>query len=304
MGRRLLTLPQNSTSPPDIWIADNDLFHLRKVTMVNPQLKKVKFGRTQLITYKGPTGQELRGAILMPPEDEERPYPLIVYLYPGWLLSNNLNIFGLGTLSFGNAQLLASRGFCVLCPDMTGSRYDILADITPVVMAAVNRIIETGIADPDKLGLMGHSAGGYCVNVLVTQTDQFAAAVSTAGSADAISSYGYFWINGRTHRQREQETIYEGAPWEVPEKYVENSPIFYLDKVNTPLLLIHGVLDETVGWHQSGEMFAGLRRLGKETVLVLYRDEGHNIGMGWSPNNTLDLWHRMIDWFEKYLRDK
>jgi dipeptidyl aminopeptidase/acylaminoacyl peptidase len=147
------------------------------------------------------------------------------------------------------------------------------------------------------------SYGGYCVNALVTQTSRFRAAISSAGVCDLVSAYGVLTENGDNPgigRAELGQRRMGGPPWEYPERYVENSPIFHLGRVETPLLLLHGALDISCPVSQAGEMFSGLRRLGKEVVLVQYLDEGHWPGQ-WRYANAVDYWQRVLDWLDSHL---
>ena len=170
-------------------------------------------------------------------------------------------------------------------------------------LSGVEKLVESGIADGDRLGLMGHSYGGYCVNALVTQTSRFKAAVNISGLCNLVSAYGVLTDAGDSPNVARAETgqlRMGGAPWQCAERYVANSPVFHLDRVVTPLLLVHGELDNTCRLSQAEEMFTGLRRLGREAVLLCYRGEGHWPGT-WQYTNAVDYWERILDWFDTYL---
>jgi dipeptidyl aminopeptidase/acylaminoacyl peptidase len=160
--------------------------------------------------------------------------------------------------------------------------------------AALNAVAHTGWVDTTRLGVSGHSYGGYMVNFLVTQMTQFKAAVSFSGVSDLISGY---LGDGNNLQFYEVGQGRLGLPvWEAPERYIKNSPVSYLDRVGTPLLIIHGVKDPTVPVGQSQEMFRGLARLGKPAELVLYHNAEH---LG--PPFNAAWWGRALDWFDKYL---
>src|SRR6266403_579877 len=160
------------------------------------------------------------------------------------------------------------------------------------------------IADPSRLGVMGHSYGGYSVLSLVVQTKRFKAAVATDGYSDLTALYGEMSKDGSAFGQSLAESgqlLVGGPPWQFPEGYIENSPLFYLDRVETPLLIVHGGADETVLPFLSEETFVGLRRLAREAEYARYEGEGHS-PLYWSYANQLDFCNRVIAWFEGHLR--
>ena len=164
-------------------------------------------------------------------------------------------------------------------------------ELTEMVLSGMDTLVEMGIADLDRLGIMGHSQGGYCVNVLITQTPRFAAAVSSAPMANLISFYGHLTAEGDSqwiHWVEKGPGKIGGSLWEFRDRYIENSPIFFLDKVETPLLLVVGALDGVPALPQAGEIFSGLRRLGKKAVLARYEGEGHSQVTTWRYPNVVD----------------
>ncbi len=298
---QVVCILQRADMPPDIWLTDFSFEDRKKVTAINPHLDRSHFGRAEFIDYVLSDGERRKGVLLKPPREiAEPPYPLIVSVYPSWSHREKQNLFG-GVLSAeGNPQLYATTGYAVLWPDMTGSHSEIINDAVPLVLPAVDKVIELGLADSSRMGIVGHSAGGYAVCGLVTQTNRFSAAVSMSGVSDMISCYGYMWPDGSVYRQKEQEQLYGGPPWEVPQIYLENSPLMYVGRVNAPMLFIHGDRDDASGWQVAAEMFTALRRLGKKAEFALYRGEGHIPG-DWSSANKIDLWNRILDWFNIHL---
>ena len=298
---QVIYILQRADRPPDIWLANSTFEHRKKATAINPHLDRTSFGSAEFVDYLLPDGESRKGVLLMPPgEIAEPPYPLIVSVYPRWHHHEKQSLFGAGLTAEGNAQLYATSGYAVLWPDMMTDRDDTIDYALPLVLPGVDKVIELGLADPTRVGLIGHSAGGYAVNALVTQTNRFTAAISMSGGGDMISEYGYVWSDGSVYRQKEQERSYGGPPWEVPQVYLEHSPLMYVANVNTPLLFIHGDKDDASGWQVAAEMFAALRRLSKRTEFALYRGEGH-IPSDWGPSNKIDLWNRILNWFNLYL---
>ncbi len=167
----------------------------------------------------------------------------------------------------------------------------------------MDRAIELGIADPDRLAVMGHSYGGYSTLALITQTRRFKAAVFERGAVNLTSVYGQLDVSGISVTLGWSETgqgNMGSPPWEVPMRYIQNSPLFFLDRVETPLLIIQGAIDPAVHRDQADATFVGLRRLGKEVEYANYAGEGHWEG-AWSLPNALDYWARVIRWFDSHL---
>jgi dipeptidyl aminopeptidase/acylaminoacyl peptidase len=196
---------------------------------------------------------------------------------------------------------LAAHGYAVLDPDMPMEDRDPMRQLPSLVRAAVRRVAALGIADPERIGVIGHSYGGYCVLALLTQTRLFRAAVCSAGTVDLISFYSDFW-NGLNFRwawaERGQGRM-GGTPWEKRQAYIRNSPYFFLDRVTAPVLLAAGTEIEEDA-RQAKQAFGALRRLDRTAELRLYHGEGHNLPT-WSAGRVRDLACRVLAWFERYL---
>jgi len=198
--------------------------------------------------------------------------------------------------------VLATRGYAVLYPDTPIHPGTIMQDISKTVLPGVNKLIELGIADPDRLGVTGQSLGGYGTLSLIVQTNRFKAALMDAGLGNLTSSYGEMGKDGSSYAigiWENNSRIQLGTPWTSRDRYIENSPVFYLDRVETPLLITHGSEDFAVAPFLAEEIFVDLRRLGKTVVYVKYEGEGHGLE---NYQNQLDFIERMINWFDKYLK--
>ena len=292
---------QDISHPSDVWVADANFQNPRQLTRLNLGIETEPLGTSRLITWQTPFGKNLRGALLLPADYREgQRYPLITEVYGGSFLSRQGNDFG--TDGLGHSFLLTKQGYVVFLPDTPMETNAPVQELTESVLSGIDAVIDMGIADPKRLGVMGHSYGGYCVNALITRTPRFAAAVSSASISNLISFYGYLTEGGDstwiTWVEKSQGKM-EGSLWEFRERYIENSPIFFLDKVEAPLLLVVGALDnEAVA--QAGEMFSGLRRLGKKAVLARYEGEGHSQDT-WRYPNIVDYWQRVLTWFDEHL---
>jgi dipeptidyl aminopeptidase/acylaminoacyl peptidase len=304
-NRSVVYVSQGAQRPEDVWVADADFRDRKRISKINQGLEGVVFGASRLIDYYSADGEPLHGALLLPAAYEEgKKYPLIVDPYGGSYRSTSVFRFGLSGTGVENLQILATRGYAVLLPDTPMHSNSPMADIMKTVIPAVDRAVQLGIADPDRLGIMGHSYGGYSTLAVIVQSARFKAAVDSAGPADLVSSYGIMDDNGSSGAIGWAETgqgRMGGTPWQFRDRYIENSPIFYLDRVHTPLLIVQGELDTAVPYQQANEVFVALRRLGKEVVYAKYGGEEHWEGT-WGVPNVLDYWNRVIDWFDKYLK--
>jgi dipeptidyl aminopeptidase/acylaminoacyl peptidase len=288
----------------DLWLTDPDFQKPRRWTHLNPQLEKYAMGATRLIEWRGLDGEVLQGALLLPAGYQlGKRYPLIVWVYGGTRGSDYLNHFGLESGPVFNFQLLATRGYAVLFPDAPQHVGTPMVDLANSVLPAVNSLIEAGIADTDRVGVMGQSYGGYSTLSLLVQSKRFKAAVMEDGTGDLISAYGQMNEDGsafQTSIAERGQGLMGGTPWEFRDRYIENSPIFFLDRVETPLLIVHGAADETVAPFLGDEIFVDLRRLGKEVAYAKYEFEGHS-PLYWSYANQEDVCKRVISWFDRHL---
>jgi len=290
----------------ELWLAGADLANAHRLTHINPQLDKYQMGTARLVEWRSLDGQQLHGALLLPAGyTEGKSYPLIVCVYGGEFLSNNLVQFGLGSCGgVMNMQLFATRGYVVLLPDAPQRLGTPMADLAKTVLPGVDKIVEMGIADPTRLGVMGHSYGGYSSLSLMVQTTRFKAGVMSDGYGDIMAHYGEMGKDGSTYAvaiAEQGQELMGGTPWQFRERYIENSPVFYLDRVETPLLIVHGAEDTAVHAFLADEVFVGLRRLGKEVTYAKYEKESHS-PLNWSYANQLDFCNRVISWFEVHLK--
>lgn len=202
-----------------------------------------------------------------------------------------------------NMQLFATRGYAVFLPDAPQKLGTPMFDLAKTILPGVNKIIEMGIADPERLGVMGHSYGGYSTLALIVQTNRFKAAIAADGFADVISAYGEMGPHGETFGVSSSEHgqgLMGSSPWEYRERYEENSPFLYLDRVQTPTLLVQGSADEVTAPFLGDQVFVGLRRLNKVVEYAKYENEKHS-PLAWSYANQVDLLNRTIAWFNRYL---
>ena len=303
---KILYRAEDATHPQEAWVVDAELKERRQVTQLNPSWSHGAAGPVRSIDWEAEDGRLLRGVLMLPANYEEgRLYPLITWLSGGEFVTHRTHSFGFSDWGEINFQLLAHRGYAVFAVGTPLQTCEPLKEIPGLVLPGVDKVIEIGIADAERLGIMGYSYGGYSVTALIGQTKRFKAAVSGGGIYNLTSwygalsntghSFGISWCESGQGRMR-------GSLWEHCERYIENSPVFHLGKVETPLLLYCGALDaDGAVFAQASEMFSGLRRLGKTAVLLCYPGENHNIPRCWNPDHLADIWRRILDWFDTFL---
>jgi len=289
---------QSARQEQNLWKAD--FASPRQLTHVNPNLERYATGEARLIEYSTAAGKKLRATLLLPVNYQQgQRYPMIVWVYGGSLLSDRINRYGATGNEQYNMQLFSARGYAVLLPDTPLAVGTPMQDLAKTILPAVNKAIEMHIADPNRLGIMGISYGGYSTLSMLVQTPRFKAAVMDVGIANLSGYYGLMLKNGNAFGvgwAEEGQGRMGGPPWQFPDRYVQNSPLFYLDKVQTPLLINQGGMD--ISPFLSDEIFVGLRRLGKKVVYVRYENEGHGVEL---YNNRVDYLNRVIEWFASHL---
>jgi hypothetical protein len=278
---------------------------------INPQLDSIAAPVYRSFAYRGSNGDTLTATVLLPYNyDLHRCYPTVVELYAG-STHDALHRFAVADQDgFFNLLILAGHGYAVLEPSMPlppdGHTSDPLLHLNDGVDPAVDRLIQLGIADSARLGLIGWSYGGYSVYGLLAQSHRYKAAIGGAGISDLISLYGSFEPRYRyTQPNRaavagpsstEHGQMRMGLPvWSDPERYIRNSPVFRADSITTPLLLFHGDVDFFST--QDEELFTALYRLRRRAEFVRYLGEGHELE---SPANVLDFWQRVLGWYDRW----
>ena len=288
---------------PDYWTADARLRNPERVTDANPQIAEFAWGSRVLVDYVDERGNELQATLALPAGYEEgQRYPMIIYFYEK--MSQRHHEFSRPVYDDRpHMSTYASNGYLVLMPDIV---YDdgypgssALDDVT----SAARRAIELGYADPDRIGLQGHSWGGYETSYILTQTDMFTAIVTGAPLTNLMSMNNILykrtgnqngpilqWSQGRMGDQ----------PWDDFERWVSQSPVHQAPNISTPFLILHGTEDGAVDWNQGLELYTAARRLGKEVILLSYPGEPHHLT---EEANQKDFQTRMKQFFDHYLMD-
>lgn len=288
---------------PDLFTADANFKKVTVISDANPLQDSYNWGSNELVNWTSLDGKKLTGMLVKPENfDPNKKYPLLVNFYERSSDGLHRHRAPRAERSTINYSFYTSRGYVIFNPDIHyrvgypgESAYN-------CVIPGVTSLIEKGFIDKDKIGVQGHSWGGYQIAYLVTRTDIFKAAEAGAPVPNMISAYGGIrWWTGlsRQFQYEHTQSRIGGTPWEYPARYIENSPIFNIDKINTPLLVMHNDADGHVPWYQGIEFFVSLRRLGKPSWFLNYNGEPH-----WplKPQNRKDFNIRMAQFFDYYLK--
>jgi dipeptidyl aminopeptidase/acylaminoacyl peptidase len=289
---------------PDLWASTSTFTAVKKLSVANPQQSQYLWGTVEHVSWTSFDGGELRGLLYKPENfNPAKKYPMIVYFYEKYSNQLNTHYVPSPSRSIVNFTFYNSNGYIVFVPDITyrtgepgRSAYD---DIISGTMA----MAKLPYIDADRLGIQGQSWGGYQVAYLVTQTGLFKAAMAGAPVSNMTSAYGGIrWESGIVRQsQYEHGQSRLGANlWENRDLYIENSPIFYANKITTPLLIMSNDNDGAVPYYQGIELITAMRRLQKPAWLLCYNGDEHNLTK--RPNRQ-DLSIRMSQFFDHYLKD-
>ncbi|MEO8335332.1 MAG: prolyl oligopeptidase family serine peptidase [bacterium] len=278
------------------------LTNLAKISDANPQQKDFNWGTVELVKWISSDGFEQKGLLYKPENfDPSKKYPMVSYFYEQ--LSNGLhNYVPPNGRNVINPTHYVSNGYLVFEPDI---HYEVGypgPSAMKSIIPGVQMLMQRGYVDPKKLGLQGQSWGGYQTLYMITQTQMFAAAMAGAPVVNMTSAYGGIrWGTGvaRAFQYEKTQSRIGGSIWEYPTRYIENSPLFWLDKVTTPLFIMNNDADDAVPWYQGIETFVGMRRLGKEVYFIDYNNDVHNPA---SRANQKDIAMRMQQFFDNKLK--
>jgi dipeptidyl aminopeptidase/acylaminoacyl peptidase len=282
----------------DLWVLDTATGKTRQVTHLNAGLERYELGSARIIDWYGMDGQKLRGSLLLPPGYQTgRRLPLVVWIYGGSMGSNYVNSFGFwGDMPEFDMHVLATRGYAVLFPDAPLGQGTPLRDLLKTVIPGVDAAIEQGYADPDRVAVMGQSYGSYCTLALISQTTRFKAAVITAAVLHPDLVADFIHTEGASGYYEQGQGNMHATPWDNRDRYLENSPVFSFDRIETPLLIGQGSADGDL--IPSDAMFAALQRLDKEVEYRVYESEGHVL---MAKKDILDFWQRRLDFLAEHL---
>lgn len=303
---RIIFNRSSNSDFPDLFATAKRGADIVRISHANPQQSQYNWSTVELIKWNSYSGIPLEGLLYKPENfDPNQEYPLLVYYYELYSDEIHNHYAPKPTASIIFPTEYASAGYVVFIPNIrytaghpANSAYDCILSGTDAVLKKYSNI------DPKRMGLQGQSWGGYQTAQLITMTDRFAAAMAGAPVGNMFSAYGGIrWGSGysRQFQYEHSQSRIGKTIWDAPELYVENSPIFGLPKVKTPLLIMHNDEDGAVPWYQGIELYTGLRRLQKPVWLLNYNGDDHNL---MKPANRMDLSIRMRQFFDFYLLNK
>lgn len=301
----LMLTKESFEDAPDLHLYSPKMKHLARITDINPQQKVFNWGTSELVQWISLRGDTLQGLLYKPADfDPKRKYPLICNFYE----RSSSELFRYKTpephRSTIDYHYYTSNGYLIFNPDIKYYDGEPGQCCYDALMPGIDKVVSMGFVDEKCIGAQGHSWGGYQVAHLSTVTDRFAAIESGAPLVNMLSAYGGLrgatGLNRAFQYEKGQSRI--GASiWQAPEKYLANSPLMKMDKVSTPILIMHNDADGHVPWHLGVEFFIALRRLQKPAWLLNYNGEPH-----WPLKlpNMIDFQTRMSQFFDHYLKGK
>lgn len=274
-----------------------------QLAATNAQQNEYNWGTAELFTWKAYTGKLTEGILYKPENfDATKKYPMIVYFYE----RNNQTLYNYvpptPTASRLNISFFVSRGYVVLVPDIWYKKGYPGQGAYDYILSGTRAVVKQGYIDSTKIGLQGQSWGGYQIAHLITRTNLYAAAWAGAPVVNMTSAYGGIRWGPGMNRQFQYEKTQSriGATlWEKPNLYIENSPLFHLPKVTTPLVIMANDADDAVPWYQGIEFYTALRRLGKKVWMLNYNNEAHNLV---ERKNRKDIQIREQQFFDYLLK--
>ncbi len=291
---------------PDFYAADDGIKNERRLTDANPQQKDVAWTPgARLIDYSCDNGLGKRQGVLFLPAGYEKgkKYPMLTYIYEK--LSQGTHVYPAPNATrYANPAVFTSRGYAFFQPDIAYKVNDPGRSAVWCVLPAVKAVIATGMIDEARVGLQGHSWGGYQSAFIATQTKMFKTAVSGAPLTDMTSMFGsVYWNSGNTDASIfiSSQGRFTGGPNDIPEVYARNSPQTYAQNLSMPYMILHNDRDGAVDFNQGITYYNHLRQMNKDVILLEYVGENHGLSR---PANQMDYALRMTEWFDTFLRDQ
>ncbi len=281
---------------PDLWTGTS-IAATTKITNANPQDAQYPRGSVELVSWMNGDGVPLRGMLFKPENfDPSKQYPMVVYFYEK--LTDGLHSYVAPTgRNVVNPMVYNALGYLVFEPDIIYTDGQPGPSAAKSIIPGVQALVAKGFVDPKRIGITGQSWGGYQSAYLITVTNMFAAAVPNATVVNMTSAYGGIrWESGnsRSGQYERGQSRLGGSLWQYPERFMENSPLFRLDRVTTPVLFMANDNDGAVPWYQGIEFYVAMRRLQKEAYMVNYNGDGHNPS---KRANQKDIDKKMLEFF-------
>ena len=304
-NKQIMLRKMSVSQYPEISLMDSSFSDEKIISNTNPQQIDYNWATVELVKWKGYDGTSLEGLVYKPEDfDSTKKYPLIIYYYE--LNADNLHNHNAPRPSSStiNPVEYASAGYLVFIPDIRYKAGYPAKSAYNCIMSGTDFLLKRFPVDSLKMGLQGQSWGGYQTAQLITMTTRYAAAMAGAPVGNMFSAYGGIRWGSGLNRQFQYESTQSRIGktiWDAQDAYIENSPIFHLPNVSTPLLLMHNDMDGSVPWYQSIEIYNGMRRLNKPCWLLNYNNDDHNLT---KMPNKMDLSIRMRQFFDHYLLNK
>lgn len=289
---------------PDLFYVGKSFKKANQVSETNPQQKDYAWGKTELISFQNTDGKSLQGVLHYPANYEDgKKFPMVVYIYE--IRSNSMHRYIVPSpRSSYNITNYVQQGYFVYQPDIIYKTNHPGESAVECVVPGVEKVIESGMIDTDKIGLMGHSWGAYQTAFIITQTELFSAAVAGAPLTNMISMYNSIYWNSGTPDQQIFETSQgrlREPYWKIMDEYIANSPLFQAENISTPLLVAFGDQDGAVDWHQGIELYITMRRMEKPMIMLVYEGENHGLS---KKENQLDYTLKVNQFFNHFLTGK
>jgi dipeptidyl aminopeptidase/acylaminoacyl peptidase len=305
-GDALIFRQMNVKDYPDLFITNMQFENPKKISNANPQQSEYVWPTVEQVQWTSYDGKELNGLLYKPDNyDATKTYPLMVYFYEMYSDRKNFHYIPKPTASIIYATEYASAGYLVFFPDIRYEPGYPAQGAYDCIMSGTDKILELyPNVDSTRMGLQGQSWGGYQTAQLITMTDRYAAAMAGAPVSNMFSAYGGIrWGSGlnRAFQYEHTQSRIGKTIWEAPELYMENSPLFGVPNIHTPLLIMHNDNDGAVPWYQGIEMFTAMKRLNKPVWMLNYNGDDHNLMIN---ANREDLSIRMRQFFDHYLQGK
>jgi len=294
---------QSFDKSPNLNIAELDFSNSKKVSHTNSFQDEYAWGKAELITFNNAKNKNAQGILYYPANYQKgKKYPMITYIYEK--LSDRFHRYTVPSkTNYYNTTVWQQQGYFVLKPDIEFIAGDPGVSSAKTLENAVAAVIKKGDVDASKVGLIGHSWGGYQAGFVPTQTNIFAASVAGAGLTNFISMYlaitpAFGGSPENNHFEISQERMIS-PPWQSPDNYIRNSSVMNVESLNTPILFEVGDNDMNVNWRQGIEYYNAARRAGKQFVLLVYAKEGHGVR---EEKNASDYQQKILRWFGHYLK--
>lgn len=293
----------NFNTSPNLHLTQNDWKNSEVLTDVNPQMPEYNWGVPELVNWTAYDGKESTGILYKPEDfDPNKKYPMIVYFYERH--SDELYTYmpPAPSRSVISIPYFCSNGYLVFTPDIHYTVGNPGQNAYDYIVSGTEFLLQNSWVDKENIAIQGQSWGGYQVAYLVTRTNMFKAAAAGAPVSNMLSAYGGIrWMTGKSRQLQYEfgQSRLGKDMWEGYELYYQNSPVFFADKVETPLLIMHNDNDGAVPWYQGIEYYMALRRLKKPVWMLQYNKEAHNLN---ERRNAKDLSRRFEQFFGHYLK--